>query len=120
MLAVPVKFVTVPLEGVPKAPLNKTGAPAEPVLIAKAVAMPVPSPDTPVDIGNPTALVRVVVAATVPKAVALPEASRFTLFPAGYTTNTSFVPAAKLIADGSVPELLDKTVVRARVVPEDE
>jgi hypothetical protein len=57
--AVPVRLVTVPLDGVPKAPLNNTGAPAEPVLTARAVAMPVPKPDTPVLIGKPVALVNV-------------------------------------------------------------
>lgn len=59
MLAVPVRFVTVPLVGVPKAPLNNTGAPALPVLTAKAVAIPVPRPDTPVLMGRPVQLVRV-------------------------------------------------------------
>jgi len=57
--AVPVRLVTVPLEGVPKAPLNNTGAPAEPVLTARAVAIPVPRPDTPVLIGRPVAFVKV-------------------------------------------------------------
>jgi hypothetical protein len=57
--AVPVRLVTVPLEGVPNAPLNNTGAPAEPVLTARAVAMPVPKPETPVLIGKPVALVNV-------------------------------------------------------------
>ncbi len=57
--AVPVRLVTVPLEGVPNAPLNNTGAPAEPVLTARAVAMPVPNPDTPVEIGRPVAFVKV-------------------------------------------------------------
>jgi hypothetical protein len=55
--AVPVRLVTVPLEGVPKAPPLTTGAPAEPTLIARAVATPVPRPDTPVEIGSPVALV---------------------------------------------------------------
>lgn len=40
----PVALVNVSDEGVPPAPLNRTGAPAEPVLTASAVAMPVPSP----------------------------------------------------------------------------
>ena len=53
----PVAFVRVPLVGVPSAPLNNTGAPAEPVLIARAVAMPVPSPEIPVDTGNPVTFV---------------------------------------------------------------
>ena len=57
--AVPVRFVTVPLVGVPNAPLNSTGAPALPVLTARAVAMPVPRPDTPVLMGRPVQLVRV-------------------------------------------------------------
>ena len=56
--AVPVRFVTVPLLGVPKAPLNVTKAPAEPTLTPKAVATPVPRPDTPVLIGKPVALVK--------------------------------------------------------------
>lgn len=59
ILAVPVRFVTVPLDGVPSAPLNNTGAPALPVLIAKAVAMPVPRPETPVLMGRPVQLVKV-------------------------------------------------------------
>jgi hypothetical protein len=42
--AVPVRFVTVPLLGVPKAPPLTTIAPAEPTLTAKAVATPVPKP----------------------------------------------------------------------------
>ena len=57
--AVPVRLVTVPLEGVPKAPPLTTGAPAEPTLTARAVATPVPRPDTPVAIGRPVAFVRV-------------------------------------------------------------
>jgi hypothetical protein len=57
--AVPVRLVTVPLVGVPNAPLNNTGAPADPVLTARAVAMPVPRPDTPVAIGRPVAFVKV-------------------------------------------------------------
>jgi len=40
--AVPVKLVTVPLEGVPNAPPLTTKAPAEPVLTPKAVTTPVP------------------------------------------------------------------------------
>jgi hypothetical protein len=39
--------------------LNNTGAPAEPVLTARAVAIPVPRPDTPVLIGRPVAFVKV-------------------------------------------------------------
>ena len=38
----PVALVSVKLEGVPPAPLNRTGAPAEPVLTPRAVRMPVP------------------------------------------------------------------------------
>jgi len=57
--AVPVKLVTVPLDGVPRTPPLITGAPAVPTLTAKAVAMLVPRPDTPVDIGKPVALVNV-------------------------------------------------------------
>lgn len=56
MDAVPVRFVTVPLVGVPNAPLNNTGAPALPVLTASAVAMPVPRPETPVLMGRPVQL----------------------------------------------------------------
>ena len=40
--AVPVKFVTVPLEGVPRAPPLTTKAPADPVLFPRAVITPVP------------------------------------------------------------------------------
>ena len=59
MLAVPVKFVTVPEEGVPNTPPLITGEPAVPTLTARAVATPVPSPDTPVEMGKPVALVSV-------------------------------------------------------------
>ena len=59
MEAVPVRFVTVPDEGVPNTPPLITGAPAEPTLTAKAVATPVPSPATPVLMGKPVALVSV-------------------------------------------------------------
>lgn len=41
----PVALVSVRLLGVPPAPLNSTGAPAEPVLIASAAATPVPKPE---------------------------------------------------------------------------
>lgn len=57
--AVPVRLVTVPLEGVPNAPPFTTGAPAEPTLTAKAVATPVPRPEIPVATGKPVALVKV-------------------------------------------------------------
>jgi hypothetical protein len=46
--AVPVKFVTVPELGVPKAPPLTTNAPAEPTLTPKAVATPVPKLVIPV------------------------------------------------------------------------
>ena len=42
-----------------------------------------------------------------------------TEYSAGYVTNTSFVPAEKLKADGCVPELFDSTVVLASVVPDE-
>ena len=42
MLAVPVKLVTVPLDGVPSAPPFTTNAPAVPVLTPSAVTTPVP------------------------------------------------------------------------------
>jgi len=57
--AVPVRLVTVPLDGVPRTPPFTKGAPAEPTLTARAVATPVPRPDTPVLIGSPVALVKV-------------------------------------------------------------
>lgn len=57
--AVPVRLVTVPLEGVPNTPPLTTTAPAEPTLTAKAVATLVPKPLTPVEIGRPVALVSV-------------------------------------------------------------
>ena len=59
MDAVPVRFVTVPLLGVPNAPPLTTNAPALPVLTANAVATPVPNPLTPVEIGKPVAFVSV-------------------------------------------------------------
>jgi len=55
----PVACVRVPDEGVPRAPLKTTGAPADPTLSASAEATPVPRPETPVDIGKPVAFVRV-------------------------------------------------------------
>ena len=55
MLAVPVKFVTVPLDGVPKTPPLTTNEPAVPTATAKAVATLVPKPVT-----EPTAGVIVV------------------------------------------------------------
>ena len=42
MEAVPVRFVTVPLDGVLSAPPFTTNAPAEPVLTPSAVTTPVP------------------------------------------------------------------------------
>lgn len=57
----------VPEEGVPNAPPFTTGAPAEPTFTAKAVATPVPKPETPVEIGKPVQLVSVPEAG-VPKA----------------------------------------------------
>jgi len=57
--AVPVRLVTVPEEGVPKAPPLVTKAPEDPTFTARAVATLVPSPDTPVLIGSPVALVKV-------------------------------------------------------------
>ena len=60
MLAVPVRLVTVPLDGVPSAPPLTTNAPADPVLIASAVATPVPRP-----VIEPTAGVTVVLPASV-------------------------------------------------------
>jgi hypothetical protein len=56
----PVAFVSVPLDGVPRAPLKSTKAPADPVLTASAVATPVPKP-----VIEPTAGVTVVLAAKV-------------------------------------------------------
>jgi hypothetical protein len=82
MDAVPVRFVTVPLVGVPNAPLNNTGAPALPVLTAKAVAMPVPRPDTPVLMGRPVALVR----------IAADGVPRFGVTRVGLVSTTNFVP----------------------------
>ena len=43
----PDRFVAVPDDGVPSAPLSTTGAPALPTLIARAVPTPVPSPVMP-------------------------------------------------------------------------
>ena len=55
----PVALVSVPDEGVPRAPPLTTGAPAVPTFTAKAVATPVPRPLTPVDIGKPVVFVSV-------------------------------------------------------------
>jgi hypothetical protein len=72
--AVPVKFVTIPLLGIPRAGVTKVGlvantkepVPVSPVTadaklaedgVVKKVATPVPKPATPVEIGNPVALV---------------------------------------------------------------
>ena len=59
MLAVPVRLVTVPLDGVPRALPLTTKEPAVPTLTPRAVATPVPRPVMPVDTGSPVALVRV-------------------------------------------------------------
>lgn len=82
--AVPVMLVPVRDEGVPPAPLNKTGAPAVPTLIASAAPTPVPSP-----VIEPTAGVTVVLLAAVispfaltvkvQAAVALPKEPTFAL-----------------------------------------
>jgi hypothetical protein len=55
----PVKLVAVPPDGVPSTPPLTKGAPEEPTLTARAVATPVPRPDTPVEIGSPVAFVKV-------------------------------------------------------------
>ena len=55
----PVAFVSVPDDGVPRAPPFTTTAPPEPTAIPSAVATPVPKPDTPVEIGSPVAFVSV-------------------------------------------------------------
>lgn len=82
--AVPVRLVAVIDDGVPPAQLNKTGAPALPTLIARAVHTPVQSP-----VIEPTAGVIVVLPAAVtshfaltvkvPAAVALPKEPTFEL-----------------------------------------
>lgn len=56
-VAVPVRFVATPDEGVPSAHPFTTGAHAVPTFTASAVAIPVPSPDTHVAIGSPVRLV---------------------------------------------------------------
>ncbi len=94
--AVPVRFVTVPLDGVPNAPPLTTGAPAVPTLTAKAVAIPVPRPDTPVEIGRPVAFVRVALDG-VPRAgvTKVGDVAR-TLFPVPVlVTLTTFLLASK-------------------------
>ena len=55
----PVALVKVPDDGVPSTPPFTKGEPTVPTFTAKAVATPVPRPDTPVEIGNPVALVNV-------------------------------------------------------------
>jgi len=56
--AVPVRLVTVPEDGVPRAPPFTTNAPALPTLTPSAVNTPVPAPVSPVEIGRPVPLVR--------------------------------------------------------------
>lgn len=56
----PVALVSVPEDGVPKAPLKVTNAPADPTFTPSAVATPVPRPETPVEIGSPVPFVRVI------------------------------------------------------------
>jgi hypothetical protein len=99
MEAVPVRFVTVPLEGVPRAGVTKVGLVANtkapvPVSsvtaaarlaelgVAKKVATPEPKPEMPVDTGKPVALVKVALTG-VPSAEALPLASKLTERSAG-------------------------------------
>ena len=56
----PVALVSVPLDGVPKAPLKVTKAPLEPIATPNVVATPVPRPVT-----DPIAGVTVVLPASV-------------------------------------------------------
>jgi hypothetical protein len=58
-VAVPVKLVATPEAGVPKPPPFTKTDPAVPVLTARAVATPVPSPLTPVLMGSPVKLVAI-------------------------------------------------------------
>jgi hypothetical protein len=69
----PVTLVSVPLEGVPRAPPLVIKAPDDPIFTPRAVATLVPRPDTPVDIGKPVALVNVAETG-VPRAVTFPDA----------------------------------------------
>src|ERR1700680_3806583 len=55
----PVRFVAVPDDGVPKAPLLTRTDPAVPTLTPRAVRTPVPAPVSPVEIGSPVADVSV-------------------------------------------------------------
>ena len=55
----PVQLVSVPLDGVPRAPPLVTKAPDVPTATPSAVATFEPRPETPVEIGNPVALVSV-------------------------------------------------------------
>ena len=55
----PVQLVSVPLDGVPRAPPLVTKAPDVPTATPNAVATFEPRPETPVEIGNPVALVSV-------------------------------------------------------------
>jgi hypothetical protein len=110
MDAVPVKLVTVPLDGVPKAPPLTTGEPAVPTLTAKAVATPVPRPETPVEIGRPVALVN----------VALDGVPNAGVTKVGEFDNTTFVvpvlvvtPVPPLATGNAVP---DKLIANVPVV----
>ena len=96
MDAVPVRFVTVPLDGVPNTPPLTTTAPAVPTLTARAVATPVPRPEMPVATGRPVALVKT------PEA-GVPSAG---VTKVGLVANTRApVPVSSVTADRRLAEL---------------
>jgi hypothetical protein len=100
--AVPVKFVTVPLEGVPKAPPFTTNAPAVPTLTARAVATLVPRPLTPVLMGKPVALVK----------VALEGVPRAGVISVGLVANTADpVPVSSVKAPASCADVNEPSEV---------
>src|SRR6185312_621538 len=110
------------------APPCVTTAPDEPVLTASAVATPVPSPETPVEIGRPVAFVRVpldgvpragvtsvglVASTTAPVPVTPP--ARYDATSAGKSSQMFLAPADQLTAAFAFE--LARIDVRASVVP---
>ena len=94
--AVPVRLVTVPLEGVPRAPPLTTTAPAVPTLTPIAVCTPVPSAVSPVP---PLAMAKVPARVTAPDVAVLgvkpvvPAVNEVTPAAAAFEASTCTTPA---------------------------
>jgi len=101
----PVQLVSVPDDGVPKTPFTNTTPPELPVLMARAVATPVPKPDTPVVIGKPVQLVKMPLAG-VPSAgvvsvgdVSVKPATVVVVVPSVRAVDPSVIAVAKLLSN---------------------